>query len=245
MQGVFLSELIQIAQKYNDIYFGEDRDETTLCFFDKSTITGNILISKSLLNDVPDNCPDNFIFPLKKYPDDKYYYICNEVKLFGLQFNVKADPCYTRYDKDDLETVSYVFWGFNSTDENKPYVKSNLARVVKSKNSVSDKNDYKLVSPGVSFRALKPWYVILIYEYVNYYYIKNLVIENSMLWDNSTRSDFTRHLKETDPDGIKDEIKEEALTIILEGIEFQAQKARELDEIEIIHTNSDSSSSEE
>ena len=66
-----------------------------------------------------------------------------------------------------------------------------------------------------------------------------------MLWDNSTRSDFTRHLKETDPDGIKDEIKEEALTIILEGIEFQAQKARELDEIEIIHTNSDSSSSEE
>lgn len=244
-QREFLSELNQIAQLYNEIYFAEDKDETTLCFFDNTTLNGNILISTSLLYDIPDNCPDNLILPLKKYPDDKYFFICNEVKLFGLQFKVIGDPCYTRYDKDDLETVSYVFWGFNSTDENKPYVKSNLARVVKSNNSVSDKYDYKLVSPGVSFRALKPWYVILIYEYVNYYYIKNLVIENCMLWDNSTRSDFTRHLKENDPNGIKDEIKEEALTIILEEIEFQAQKARELDEIEIIHTNSASSSSEE
>lgn len=49
-QKIVVSELNQLAQIYNDIYFGEEKDETTLCFFDHVTLTGQIQISSDLLN---------------------------------------------------------------------------------------------------------------------------------------------------------------------------------------------------
>lgn len=229
-QREFLSELNQIAQIYNDVYFAEDKDDTTLCFFDNITLNGNILISSSLLYDISEDCPENLILPLKKIPSEKYYYSCNEVKLYGLQFLVKADPIYTRNDRNDLETVSYVFWGFHSPNEKIPFVRSNIAEVVKCKDPITDGYDYKLVSPRLSSRLFKLWYVIHLYEYAEHYYFKKLEIENTMYWDNDDRSGFNKYLLKNDPMANKKDTKEEALKDILAIAENHARIAREMDE---------------
>ena len=229
-QTEFLVELKQLAQLHNEVFFAEDKDETTLCFFDNITIEGNIHISSSLLYDIPKDCPEKLILPLKKIPSEKYYYSCNEVKLYGLQFLVKADPIYTRRDRNDLETVAYVFWGFHSTNEKIAFVRSNLARVVKSKNPIADRYDYKLVSPGLSSRFFKLWYVIHLYEYAEHYYFKKLDIENTMYWDTDDRSGFNKYLLENDPLATKKDIKETAFKDILEIAEKNARIGREMDE---------------
>jgi len=229
-QREFLVELKQLAQLYNEVYFAEDKDETTLCFFDNITINGNILISKSLLYSISEDCPEDLILPLKKNPTEKYYYSCNEVKLYGLQFMIKADPIYTRNDRNNLETVAYVFWGFHSTNEKTPFVRSNIAKVVKCKNPITVGYDYKLESPALSSRFFKLWYVIHFYEYAEHYYFKKLDIENTMYWNNIDRSNFTKDLQKNDPFANNKEIKEEAFKEILEIAERNARIGREMDE---------------
>lgn len=154
------------------------------------------------------------------------------MKLYGLQFMIKADPSYTRNDRNALETVSYVFWGFKSTDEKIPFVKSNNARVVKSENPISDGYDYKLDSPFLISRLLQLWYVIHLHEYAEHYYFTKIDIENTMNWDNDIRSSFTKNLQEKDPFANIKEIKEAAFKEILEIAERNARIGREMDEIE-------------
>ncbi|WP_291124950.1 hypothetical protein [Flavobacterium sp. UBA6031] len=191
-QAELIERIRKVGQTYNDIYFGDEKDETTLVFFDQTTITGDIEISTSLLN-IPENYMAKDIFPLVKHPKSDFTFICNGLKLFGVQFLIKGDPMYSRKDKRCLGTVSYVFWGFNSTTEEKPFVKSNLARL--RMNRFSHNNTlYEIQTPYVSSRHLQLWFVIYLYEFVKHYYIKDLEIENTMFWDNDYQSDFKKYL---------------------------------------------------
>lgn len=232
-QRDFINELSQLAKIYNEKYFGEDKDDTTLTFFDNITLSGNILISTSLLYDIPKDCPEDLIIPLKKNPNEKYYFSCNQVKLYGLQFLVKADPIYTRKNRNYLETVAYVFWGFNSTIEKKPFVKSNIARVLKCNNPVTDGYEYKLESPALSSRFLILWYVIHLYEYAEHYYFKELEIENTMYWGGDPRGGFTKYLLKNDPLANIIEKKMEAFKDILQTVESHAIIGREADDNDI------------
>lgn len=222
------SELNQLAQIYNDIYFGEDKDETTLCFFDQVTLKGQILISSDLLN-IPDNYSINDLFPLKSSPI-YYEFLCSEVKVYGIQFRIKGDPCITRLEKSDCELLSYVFWGFNSVTEEIPFVKCNIAKINKLAN-----DSYQLVTPWISSRLLKPWFAVYLYEYLDHYYFRNLEIENSMLCDNSFRSNFSKDLMEKDPEANNEEVKNEAFKELLEEISRIGQLCKEIDEIELEH----------
>ena len=232
-QTELIEQVRKIGQIYNDIYFDGDKDETTLSFFDHTTLTGEIEISSSLLN-IPENYTNNDIFPLVKHPKSNFSFICTEVRLFGVQFLIKGDPMYTRKDKSCLERVSYVFWGFNSTTEENYFVKSNLAKL--HINRFSDKTTgYEIASPYVSSRLLKIWFVIYLYEFVKHYYIKDLEIDNTMFWDNDYQSNIKKYMIENDPNGSNPEIKEKAFEMILNEVEFYAQKTRKLDELDFEH----------
>lgn len=224
-QKIVISELNQLAQIYNDIYFGEEKDETTLCFFDHVTLTGQIQISSELLNNTENYSAEEH-FPLIGVPG-AYSFRCSEVKLYGLQFLIKGDPVDIRTEKSNLETLSYVFWGFNSTNEEIPFVKSNIARIIKHAN-----DRYELVCPGVSFRLLKPWFAALLYEYFKEYYFEQLDYDNPMGYENTKRSN-TDELMNNDLEVNNEIEKQEAFNELLESIKHIAQIDYELDEIEI------------
>lgn len=242
-QTELIERVRKVGQIYNEIYFEDEKDETSLSFFDQISITGDIEISTSLLN-IPENYMAKDIFPLVKHPKSDFTFICNDLKLFGVQFLIKGDPMYTRKDKSCLETVSYVFWGFNSTTEDNNFVKSNLARL--HINRFSDNTTgYEIRAPYVSSRHLQLWFVIYLYEFVKHYYIKDLVIENTMFWDNDYQSDFKKYLIENDPNGSNPDIKEKAFEMILKEVEFIAPIARKMDDDDIEHDKNSASSNED
>lgn len=161
-QKEFTEKLRLLAQVYNENYFGDDKDETTLSYFDNITIKGNISISDSMF-DIHENFSEDQLYPLKK--DSKFRYSCNEIVLYGVQFLIKSDINYTRLDKQDLNNLSYVFWGFNSTTEKNPLIKRNIAEVYSNK-----ENKYELRSPSASARFIHLWFETYLYEFAAYYY---------------------------------------------------------------------------
>lgn len=224
-QKMVISELNQLAQIYNDIYFGEEKDETTLCFFDHVTLTGQIQISSSLLNNTENYSAEEY-FPLIGVPG-AYSFQCSDVKLYGLQFLMKGDPVDIRTEKSKLETLSYVFWGFNSTNEESPFVKSNIARIIKHAN-----DRYELVCPGLCFRLLSPWFATLLYDYFKEYYFEHNEYDNPMGFDNSI-SNNTDDLMEKALKVNNEIEKQEAFNELLASIKHIAQIDNDLDEIEI------------
>ena len=241
-QAELIERIRKVANLYNDIYFGDEKDETTIVFFDHTTLIDKISISSSLLN-IPENATDGAILPLKKHPVSRFEYLCDEVKLFGVQFLIKSDPIYTRETKDSLDAVSYIFWGFNSSTDNNPLIKYNLARF--SNRYSRDENCLELTSPFVSARHLELWFVIYLYEFVGHYYIKNLTVENTMFWEDNHPSKYKVYLMENDPDGTNPEFMEKAFGMVLKEVERQAKGARDLDEIEIKYAKSSSKMYEE
>jgi len=240
-QKELIERVRKVGEIYNDIYFEHEKDETTLIFYDHATIQDEVLISGSMFN-IPEDASNEDIFQLKRY--SKSQFACNNVKLFGVQFLIKGDSMYTRKNKNCLETVSYVFWGFNSTTEENSFVKSNLARL--SLKKLSENNtQYEITSPFVSSRNLQLWFVIYLYEFVKHYYIKDLVIENTMFWDDDYQSDFKKYLIENDPNGSNPDINEKAFEMILKEVEFIGPIARKMDDDDIEHDENLASSNEE
>lgn len=235
-QKEFTDKLRQLAQVYNDIYFGDDKDETTLSYFDNVTIKGNISISKSLLN-IHENFSEDQLYPLRK--ESEFRYSCSEIILYGVQFLIKSDINYTRRDKQDLDKLSYVFWGFNSTTKKNPLIKRNIAKVYS-----SNENKYELSSPFASARFIHLWFETYLYEFAGYYYFEEFEFENNIFWEDDYLTDFRKFLIENDPEANNPDIKEKAFAMLREEVIRKAKSDRDLDEIELKYRSTSSNTND-
>lgn len=235
----FLSLFNQLALSYTEGYFGLVNDGNTYRYFNDEIITGNILVSKSLLN-LPDNYMNKDIYPLQKTENDSSsYLLCNQAMLLGGQFKFKADIQTTYEEKDSLQTIAFIFWKFDDTVEPSPLIKSNIARlrIYKPKNS-GEGSSYELCLPTASFEHFRPYICSYLLDFANHYFFNNLEVEDSYDYLKQKVSYIKEFIINNDHQAIKQEFKTKAFEMLKEEFISRAKNAREMDESEIRYRNS-------
>jgi len=235
----FLSLFNQLALSYTEGYFGSLNDGNTYRYFNDEIITGNILVSKSLLN-LPDNYMNEDIYPLQKTENDSSsYLLCNQVMLLGGQFKFKADVQTTYEEKESLQTIAFIFWKFDDTVEPSPLIKSNIARlrIYKPKNS-GEGSSYELCLPTASFEHFRPYICSYLLDFATHYFFNNLEVEDSYDYLKQKVSYIKEFIINNDPQAIKQEVKTKAFEMLKEEFISRAKNAREMDESEIRYRNS-------
>lgn len=235
----FLSLFNQLARSYTEGYFGSLNNGNTYRYFNDEIITGNILVSKSLLN-LPDNYMNENIYPLQKTENDSSsYLLCNQVKLLGVQFKFKADVQTTYEEIESLQTIAFIFWKFDNTVEPSPLIKSNIAqlRIYKPTNS-GEVSRYELSLPSASFEHFRPYICSYLLDFAAHYFFYKLEVENTYDYYQHSVSYIKEFIINNDPQAIKQEVKTKAFEMLKEEFITRAKIAREMDESEIRHRNS-------
>jgi hypothetical protein len=135
--------------------------------------------------------------------------------------------------REQQETIAFVFWGFNSTWKPNSLINSNIAqvRIIKPVYAGGDIS-YELVPGFVNFEHFKPYICNNLLDFAAHYFFDQLEWEDSNDYFNQRTSIMKSFLLHNDPQANNEEVKSEALKMLEESFLDWALMAKEMDEKE-------------
>lgn len=228
LQQKLVEALVPLAQSFNEIYFGDKKNDTTFEIFDNRVIDAKILVSKSLF-DLPTHPIPTLVeqiysdtFGDKKNELDDFV-VVNRITLNGFQFKVFSDPCDLFDSDENMSRISFVFASFEAKDLNGLRLKNNIVEVRDKKQAVKY-NDIrqqfeKVIFPsGISFRHCNMSYLESICAFVKHYYISEMVLEPRRSSD-----PLKLYLEENDPFRNSREVQGKAVEYLINEACKQAE----------------------